>query len=192
MPTAATNEWWQWTIDWNDVAGGSDTQTGLGILTNVTTFDIDALCSNLNDTIVNNSWLPAGVTLEQSTLSNGFTGGVDASGFAGSGGTCLPFNSGILVRKEVPTLPNTRKGRMFLPGVQIAGVNTAGNYTGTYRSDLQANMDGWLADIQGIIEVAQVIQFTAPATSGGSRTYEIVTGFTVTDKIGTLRRRIRR
>jgi hypothetical protein len=192
MPIALLGLWYNVTFDWTDAAGGSDSQTSFGVLADNIADDPADILTEAVLAAVDNIWWPADVALEVASITNGFTANSFASGVAGAAGTSLPFNSAILVRKTVPTLPQRRWGRNFYPGAQPAGVNVSGNLTSGYQSDLQANFDGFLTDLEGSAHIANMIQFTAPATGGGARDYELVTALNVTGKVGTLRRRIRR
>lgn len=192
MAIAALGEWWNIVFDWTDANGGSDSQTSFGVLSDPIDPDLDDVLTEAVLAATTNKWWPADVALEVASISNGFSSFSFASGVTGSGGTSLPFNSAILVRKTVPTLAQRRWGRNFYPGAQPAGVNVSGNLTSGYRSDLQANFNGFLAALVASAHIVGMVQFTAPAAEFGSRSYEVVSALSVTGKVGTLRRRIRR
>jgi hypothetical protein len=153
--------------------------------------DLDAVAELVMVAAGANKWF-ATTNCTAVNVFDPFRSGVSTSFVLGAAATTLPYNSCILVKKQVPTLSRKRQGRNFYPGLQQAGVTVDGFLTSGYRNDLQANFNGFYAAVNAIAEVDTIIQFTAPASIGGDRTYERVTGFTVADKIATLRRRIRK
>lgn len=112
----------------------------------------------------------------------------------GAGGEVLPPNCAFLVRKRTSSAGRRGRGRMYLPGVPEALVDSAGNLTGGTQADLQAAVDGWLADLAtpdvGGQPYAPVILHRSEG-AGVEPAPTPVTFFEAEGKIATQRRRLR-
>lgn len=118
----------------------------------------------------------------------------DAAGVAGTGGTgVLPSNCALLVGKDTSYAGRKYRGRMYWPSMLASGsVDPNGNVDATVLATLQGHFTDLFADLQLDPSAVPVLLHdkitggvldTTPATP--------LTAFTVRNKIGTQRRRMR-
>jgi len=81
------------------------------------------------------------------------------------------------------------RGRLFMPAVAEAGVDSIGQLSPSNLSDLQDRADAWLEDLQtdGTLNTSNmvILHSTAPSTP------TVVTSLQVSPTIATQRRRLR-
>ena len=108
----------------------------------------------------------------------------------GSAGNWASDNIAFVCQKHTDILGRSHRGRFFLPGVDEASIDVAGNLTAGTITGVNTRLATLLANINADVDVNEMRLLhlaTAPDTNP-----DIITSMTVAAKVGTMRRRIRR
>lgn len=151
---------------------------------------LDSYCVNIlpmltaQVTVVDAAW----VDLSSLAGESGTVAPTGGSQSGGEGGFGAPMNTAALVTWAAVGTRTQRNGRSYLPGIDEDLVDTAGLLTTGYAEDLQTAVDTFLDDIDGG-SLALVVNSKAP---GGTYSPRTITGGTVSGRVATQRRRLRR
>lgn len=115
---------------------------------------------------------------------------------AGDGGAAfIPQNSALLVRKRTDLAGRRGRGRIYLPGVEEALVDGAGNLTPAAVTGYQTQLDNWFEALndtstEPFPHIPAVILHRSEG-EGAEPPPTTVASFQLEDKIATQRRRLR-
>ena len=135
-------------------------------------------------TVVDAAWV------DLSSLS-GASGVVTPAGGSQSGsatGFGAPTNTAILITWAALGTRTQRNGRTYLPGVDEDLVDTAGLLTSGYQTDINDQVQAFLEALD-FASIALVVNSKA---TGGSYEPRTITGGSVSGRVATQRRRLRR
>lgn len=106
----------------------------------------------------------------------------------GQGGFGAPTNVAMLISWGATGSRSQRNGRTYLPGVDEDQVDTSGNLTSGFKTEIQGYVDDFVADLQ-TANMALVIN---SKTGTGSYEPRTITSWTVDSRVATQRRRLRK
>lgn len=118
--------------------------------------------------------------------------GTSSHPFGSGGATCAPTQAAAVVQKLTGLAGPSNRGRMFWPFLPTAFISTAGRINSTGRTDVKTAADTMFLTATYTVGADSVTLspiLLHRTALGGPASYEDLTGFFVSTKLGTQKRR---
>jgi hypothetical protein len=142
-------------------------------------------------TSMTNLYTFRGVTVRSGPDGTGAVWTVNRAVLGSVVGSPCPPNTAMLIAKNTGVGGRRNRGRAYVPGIDEAQVDPAGNILSAALTAIQADATAWLTETAAMVQVSEVVLFHSTPLGVAGLPPTAVTSMTVRPKVATQRRRLR-